>query len=183
MLAAADLPGKEVSDCGKVLGGCRCTCLPSSGDPGERRIRRCVLHTQQPYLRKVSVGDLLRGVGHVGLLAEAAQRHLHVRLPGGKPYIPHQQVRARQFIAAAHRERERAARRFGHEPRLPQSQPVCGGGERLRMKRNRDLLLRRSLAPNMNGHVALENSMVGDHGGESNLRPGWGETQAKESED
>ena len=123
--------GEEIGYGREIPGGRRGTCLPYRRDTPQRRGGGLVLHTEQADLGQVSLGYLLFGIGDMSVGGKTGKRHFHIGLPGGKPHVAHQQVRTGELGAAMDGKRERAAGRLRREPRLPQAQVVCRGGDGL----------------------------------------------------
>ena len=90
-----------------------------------------MLHAQQAHLGQVGLGDLLFGVGYMSVWGESGKRHFHIGLAGGKPHVPHQQVRTGELRAAVDGEGKGTAGRLRFEPCLPEAQITCGGGDGL----------------------------------------------------
>ncbi len=129
-----------------------------------------MLHAQEADLGQVGLGDLLLRVGYMGRRRKSGKGHFHVRLPGGKPHVAHQQVRTSKLGAAVDGEGEGTAGRLRFEPGLPETQTVCGGGDGLAVESDGDLLRRRGLAPQVDGRVALQDRVVGNDAGKPQFR-------------
>ena len=181
MFALMDCPSEKVGDGREILCRCGGTRLPYRRNTPQRRRGGLVLHAQQPDLGQVGLGYLLFRIRDMSVGGKSGKRHFHIRLPGGKPHVAHQQVRTSELRAAMDGERERTPGGLCGKVDAPSTCVVRRRGHGDAVEFDRDFFFGGCASPDVDGHVALENHVAGEDFGEGDFGLG-GEGGGEEAE-
>ena len=170
-------------------GRCICILLTVSKLPNIRNIFQFHMHRIGSHIQHADARSIFLRLHQVRpesfhfLEAEAAHRHLHVRLPAADPDFPEHHVGYRQvFLAGANGDRIRAAGRAGgqrHPPSAVVGHPGLDGGA-VPGTLDRDGLARFPPAPHGSGGLLLKDHVVGERMGQLKrlrLQEGHGQQQ------
>ena len=171
VLFLLEVASEEVGDGGEACGGFGGALRPADGglDVFEGIVRAVFFNAEEADLRVVGGGDFFGGVLDDGVAGEAEQRHLHVGLAGGKPEIADENVVEGEGVCATDSEGEGAAGGLGGKIDAPAMKVVGGGGGGRTVEVDGDLLAWFGLAPDVDGHVALEDHVAGEDLGEGDV--------------
>ena len=159
---------EEVSDGGEVLCGGWSADGPASGgaDIFAGIFGGVSFDQEEANVGEVGSGDLFVGVLDLGAGTKAGERHLHVGLARGKPEIAEEDVVIRNGVGALDGEGVGATGGLCGEVDAPAAGGASSGGVGEVVEGGSDGLAGCGVAPEMDGHVALEDHVAGEEFGE-----------------